>query len=362
MRRPTIVLSAALLVGAACLPARADADKAVADFKAGRYLDAAAEMQAIVDRSPGYDDGYYLIGLCMLRMGHPTEAENQFRRAIDIQPNRPAYYHGLGEALKAKADWARTIQATSEGLAHNPDPLTKFLLLKLRGSAWGALRRWGPAVRDLEAARRIKEEPSVLVTLAIAYFSTGAYSAAIPPLLTAMQQAPEDPTALRLLAESYLRIAGGETDPVKKQSEYVQSLEYARRLASVVQNNLEAIHLIGRAALGAGRLSQAESVFRYVLAHDPHQCYAMVNLGRTYFAAEQWAEAEVYLRRAAICAPRMGVVYETLGELYLRRGMTQAAAEAFRRAEEIDPTDLDPEAYGAERHNTPGSIPVSTPR
>jgi tetratricopeptide (TPR) repeat protein len=361
-RVPPVARVVALLIGVAWLPVRADVDKAHADFKAGRYLDAAAEMQAVVDRSPGYDYGYFFIGHCMLKMGHAPEAEVQFRRAIDIKPSRSEYYQGLAMALKAEADWARTIQATTEGLARGQDTPSRYALLKLRGYAYGALQRWERAVQDLEAARRIKQEPSVLLMLGKAYFSNGDFAAAVPPLLAGLSYAPEDATVLRLLAESYLRVAASDHNPTRKRLEYVESLGYAQRLTSIVPSDLDAIALIGRAALGAGRLAQAESVFLHVLQHDPRKCYAMVNLGRTYFAAERWTEAEAFLRKAAACAPRMAEVYETLGELYLKRGLTQAAADAFRRAEEIDPTDRNPRAFGAERHNPPGSIPVSGPR
>jgi len=130
----------------------------------------------------------------------------------------------------------------------------------------------------------------------------------------------------------------------------------------VARNDLDAVHLVGRAALGAGHLQQAESVFLHVLTQDPRQCYAMVNLGRTYIAAAQWAKAEAFLRKGAMCAPRMADVYESLGDLYLKLGRTQDAAEAFRRAEEIDPSPQDPKAFGALPNNPPGTIPVSAPR
>lgn len=355
-------VAVALLAGAIGRPAWAGADKALADFKAGRYLEAAAELQALVDRSPGYAYGYFLLGHCMLKMRNVDDAKRQFRRAIDLDATRPEYYQGLAMALQAESDWQRTIEVTSEGLSRGQDARTRAALLTLRGYAWGALQRWDKAVADFEAARRIHEEPRVLVMLGKAYFATGAYVAAIPPLLAALGYAPEDPAILRLLAESYVRVAGNEPDPARKKLEYEAALGYAQTLASVTPNDLEAVHLVGRAALGAGRLAQAESVFLHVLLHDPRQCYAMVNLGRTYIAAQQWAKAEAFLRKSATCAPRMAVVYESLGDLYLKLGRTQDAAEAFRRAEEIDPSEQDPNAFGALPNNPPGTIPVSGPR
>jgi tetratricopeptide (TPR) repeat protein len=338
-RRGVRVASAlALIASLGAFPARGDEKDALAAFKAGRYLDAAAEIQAVVDQSPGYAYGYFLLGHCMLKMRRTSDAELQFRRALRLDPSRAEYYHGFALALYASGNWPLMLRATDEGLKRAPDPRTRYALLALRGYAAGALRRWNDAVRDLEAAQRIHSEPWLLVFLGKARFATGAYAEAAVPLRQVLQLAPDDPAVLRLLAECFLRMAPNEQDAVRKRFDYLQSMAYAQRLASVTPDDLDAVHLVGRAALGAGRLDQAENVFRHVLAVNPRQCYALANLGRTYMAAGRWAEAEAYLRNASACAPRLTMVYESLGDLYLELGKPQEAAAAFRRAEEIEPT------------------------
>jgi tetratricopeptide (TPR) repeat protein len=246
------------------------------------------------------------------------------------------------------------VRATSEGLARARDLRTRYALLAIRGYAWGALRRWPDAVADLEEARRIHSEPWILVFLGKARFAMGDYAGAIPPLRQALQARPDDPAVLRLLAESLLRLAFEEPDAIRKRFTYTESLGHAQRLASVAPNDLDAVHLVGRAALGAGHLDQAENVFRHVLANQPRQCYALANLGRTYMAAARWAEAEAYLRKAAACAPRLTTVYESLGDLYLQIGKPREAAAAFRRAEEIEPI--------RRASDLPATVPVFAPR
>lgn len=362
-RRATGRLAAGALL--ACLPwaaSRADVNRALQDFKAGRYLEAVAELQAEVDRSPNYAYGYFLLGHCKLKMRLPADAEQHFRRALELGPARPEYFQGLAMAMKAEADWARTIEAATAGLSRGQDARTAYALLSLRGYAWGALQRWDETVKDLEAARRIRQEPWVLVLLGKAYFNMGAFGPAIAPLKAALDSDSDNAAVLRLLAESYLKVAGDDPDAARKKLLYGEALGYAQRLAAATPDDLGAVHLVGRAALGAGRLAQAESVFLLVLAHDPRQCYAMVNLGRTYMAAERWPEAEAFLRKAAACAPRMAVVFETLGDLYLHRGLTQEAAEAYRRAEEIEPTPIGPNARTASPRTPPRTTAVSAPR
>jgi len=351
VRGSTVRAGWALMLTAAVFarPSRADTDDAVAAFKAGRYLEAAAEIQSVVDRTPGYSYGYFLLGHCLLKMQRTTEAELQFRRALSLDPQRAEYYQGLVLALNASGKWPVTIGVATQGLAHAQDGRMRQALLALRGYAWGGLRRWDLASQDLEEARRIHSEPWLLVLLGKARFESEEWAAAIPPLRQALQTAPDDPVVLRILAESFLRLAADEDDAVRKRFDYLQAVGYALRLTSVVPNDLDSLHLVGRAALGAGRLDQAENVFRHVLSINPRQCYALANLGRTYMAAARWAEAEAYLRQASACAPRMTAVYESLGDLYLKVGKPQEAAAAFRRVEEIEPTHEGGEAREAIR-------------
>lgn len=343
-------LAVAAIVLAAARPAAADLPKALSDYKAGRYLEAVAELQAIVDRSPGNAYAYFLLGHCLLRMHHPDDARAQFQRAIDLDPSRAEYFQGLALSLKTSADWERAIQTASDGLARAVEPGTRYALLGVRGYAYGAVNRWTDAVRDLEAARRIRSEPWLLVLLGKAYFSLGEHERAIPPLKDALEAVPDETEVLRLLAESYLVRAGAEADPARKRILYVEALRHARRLYAARPADLDAIHLVGRAALGAGELQQAEGIFLHVLNHDPRQCYAMVNLGRTYLALERWSESETFLLKAASCAPRMAVVFESLGDLYMKRGLPQQAVDAYARAESLEPAPLPP------------SIPVRNPR
>src|SRR5262249_21662486 len=173
--------------------------------------------------------------------------------------------------------------------------------------------------------------------------------------------APDDPSILSLLVGSLLNVAAAESDPSRKRSLYAESVIAAQRLSAARPEDVEAIHLVGRARLGAGEPALAAELFRRVLALDPSRCYAMVDLGRALVALERWGDAEAALRQASLCAPRLGVVYETMGDLYLRQGMTHEAAAAFRQADDIEPGAPRPERLGR-RREIPATIPVNAPQ
>ena len=80
-----------LVVAAGLLAAShvsADAEQALRAFKAGKYVEASAMFQALVDESPGSAYGYYMLGNCLLKMREPVEAERSFRQAIERNGQR----------------------------------------------------------------------------------------------------------------------------------------------------------------------------------------------------------------------------------------------------------------------------------
>jgi len=329
---------AALLVLPMASVARADFEEAMNYFKSGKYVEAAAEFQTLVDNSPNYDSGYYMLGLSLLQMQKPAEAEKNFQKAIELNGEKFEYYHGLGKAYFDQKQYSNAVGTlkTAEPLA--TDPQTKFALYALRGYAYSALEAWSDAVEDLEKARAIRKDASVLTQLGKAYYGLGHNDKAAPVFREALKLRPNDATATQLLAESLISLGAATNDEPKKETLYREALQAAEKYAQMNPNSYEAHNLVGRAALGAQQFDKAEQSFRRVLAQKPDYCYAMINLGKTYIARERWADAEGILNDAAECAPRMALVYENLGFVVEKQKRLEEAIDEYEKAMQIKPS------------------------
>jgi tetratricopeptide (TPR) repeat protein len=328
----------ALLVLGAAGAARADFDQAMTYFKAGKFLEAAAAFQGMVDGAPSYDYGHYMLGHCLLRMGRPADAERSFRRAIEIRGDKPEYRHGLAVALKDQRRYAKALGALSGEEPLVRDRRTAYAFLALRGYLLAQLRRWGDAAGDLERALALKPDPILLDLLGKAYFALGRYDRAAGAFSAASDGAPADPRPCRMLSESLLQLAAAVPDPTRKKVLYTQAMAAAERLMRLQTGDPEAVFLLGRAALGAGRYAAAEAAFKSVLSVHPGACHVLVNLSRALLALERTGEAEAALRDASRCAPTMAEVSDGLGRVYYRQMRFAEALEAFRRADEIQPS------------------------
>lgn len=329
-----VVLAVAILPGIEA----ADGDQAMDFFRAGRLVEAASEFQAIVDEKPDDHHAWFMLGFCMLRANRPVDAEPMFRRALALDRSKPEYFHGLALSLRARGRHAEAIAVLGAGLETARDARSRFAMFSLRGSIEAALERWSSAIPDLELARTIKADPALLATLGRAYLASGREAQAVDVLEEALAINGEDGLTRRTLAESLLRLGGKSSDPVEKRTVYERALRHGEILAAQPSGDPDLRNIVGRAALGAGRLDIAERAFLDVLERAPGQCYAMVNLARVYVAGSRWTDVEAMLQRARACAPRLASVHETWGSALLRQARWAEAREAFLKAREIAPS------------------------
>jgi tetratricopeptide (TPR) repeat protein len=105
----------------------------------------------------------------------------------------------------------------------------------------------------------------------------------------------------------------------------------------------------------AGRLQQAESIYRQVLAVDPNHADALHYLGVLALQVGQPAAAIDSLRRAIAVNPHVAVFHGNLGSAYGAAGRMDEAIESFRTAIRID-------ANFADAHNNLGTALMKTGR
>ena len=317
----------------------ADFDQALDNFKRGKYVEAAADFQEIVDQQPEYDYGWFLLGMSFLKMNKFDDAESSIQKAIDLNGERFEYHHGLANARYKASNYAKTVAAlkTAESIAD--DASTQFALYRLRGLSYIALEKWADAVQDLDKAQKIKKDPVVLDRLSLGYYKLRHYDKALPVLRQAIQAKSNDATLLTRMTNSLLNLGAETRDEAKKASYFKEALTTAEKLQGIKGGDSDITNLVGRAAFGAKSFPKAEQAFRKVIAQKPDYCYAMVNLGKVYIAMERWADADSILADAAACAPKMAVVYESRGFALMKQKKLPEAIAQFNKAMEIKPSE-----------------------
>lgn len=350
--RCSIAVAAGLVALMCSVPATlADYERGLSAFKSGKYAEAAAEFQALVDQSPSYAFGYYMLGLSFFKMGKLNEAAENIKASIEIDGGRFERHHALANVYHAKKDHMKALKVLNEaeGLVDTDTKAIRFH--SLRGFVNAELDKWSDAVEDLEKARDVESTPEVLSYLGVAYYNLGHHDKAAPVLRQTVSNDPGNASAHLFLAESLLNLAREASGESKKKELYTEGLRIAKKYRAMSPDDYRAENLVGKAALGAGDYKAAEEAFRRVLNLEPGYCYAMVNLGKSYIAEERWERAESALRRAAECAPRMAVIHDSLGFALQKQGRLEDSLQAYRRAYQIEPSSSVKERMGIVEQN-----------
>jgi tetratricopeptide (TPR) repeat protein len=325
-------LAAAFVLAVAPI-AHANVDEGMAHFRSGEFAEAAAQFQTLVDQSPGYADGWFMLGVSFMKMDKLDDAENNLLKAIELNGDKFDYQHVLAKIYFDREQYSKTV-----GTLKTAEPLvtdkTRWSLYYLRGMSQAALEHWADAVGDLEKAKALKVTPALLDRLGLAYYEMGHYDKALPALEAALKESPSGQALLVRTTNALLNL-GAET---KKAAYYQEALRYAEKYDAAKPGTVDGTNLVGRSALGAKEYAKAEQAFKKVLSLKADHCYAMGNLGKTYAVQEKWAEAEQILTEATACAPRMAVAWESLGFTQQKQTKLELAIQSYEKAKSISPS------------------------
>lgn len=115
------------------------------------------------------------------------------------------------------------------------------------------------------------------------------------------------------------------------------ALETAKAALAADPENLDAMLLCGRIMRRAGRLGEAERLYRLILAHYPDCAPALGGLGAALGLLKRYTEAVAALRQAVAAAPDYFEAWAFLGEALLQQGQTAEAMDCLERSLEIRP-------------------------
>jgi len=144
------------------------------------------------------------------------------------------------------------------------------------------------------------------------------------------EAAPIHPPA-RYYLGSVLADQGHHTEAIGQLQSFIESQPPA----------LDQVHLaralLGRSLLREGRVEEAAAQYRTVLANDPDDLQAMVQLAQIHLRRQQFEEAIPLFRKVLSARPADPSTLGGLGIALASTGRLDEAIEVFRRALELDP-------------------------
>ncbi len=122
-----------------------------------------------------------------------------------------------------------------------------------------------------------------------------------------------------------------------------------RQILDAHPNNADALHLLGLAAYQAGRHERAVELIRGAIRNQPKNAQFLNNLGTVYLALAKPRKAVSCFYQALEIDPKSADAHYNLANALAEQGRPDAAIARYERALEIDPDSAD-------AHNNLGSV------
>ncbi len=101
-------------------------------FEQKRYEDALSHYQRVADFHSDSAESWANVALTYRMLGNKEEAEANYKRAIELEPDNEDYYYFLSEMYSENNQSAKAVEIIEEGLIHNPDSALLHMYLAMR--------------------------------------------------------------------------------------------------------------------------------------------------------------------------------------------------------------------------------------
>ena len=97
-------------------------------LRANRFVEAEPILQQAVRQHPDNARMHYLLGFALVGLQRHAEAAGSLRRAVELEPGEPSWWHALAKALREQDDDHGAIEALERALALGEDADLHFAL------------------------------------------------------------------------------------------------------------------------------------------------------------------------------------------------------------------------------------------
>lgn len=318
-------------------------------------------LRAALNLRANDERALWLLSQAERRSGDLEAAEATARRLVTQNPKSARGYSVLAEALEERRRYQTVVDALAPAMStfrSGQDPTSTLgLLLPHLGFAYQQVGQYDKAVSTFEEARKLApDDPAILGYLIQANLGAKNYSVAADLARQARTKQPDNLGLARLEAQALRQ--SGKTDQgiavleahlqkhaddpdayVAMALQYSDSNRGAQALKTILDAQTRFPDEAGLAFEHAAILekqkkyTEAETVFRQLIAKDPRHAAALNYLG--YMLAdrgERLDESVSFIKRALVLEPENGSFLDSLGWAYFKSGKLDLAEENLKRA------------------------------
>ena len=265
-----------------------------------------------------------------IAQGKLKDAQAALQDVMKVNPNYPGALILLAALNLEGGRVEQALQNLKEDEAREPASIQRSFLLSQAYAAKGDYRSAESQLQSiLGGAGAPAQKGVILQSLASIKLAQERYAEAAKLSTTALEISPRLPTALYVLAMSYV----GQKEPDKAIEAVKSRLDKAPDWAQGYQ-------VLGQVAQRAGRLPLAMDSFNRALSLDPKLTSAALGLGDTYWMNKQGDLARQQFEKVAQQESGRSYALARIGQIYEAAGDFGNARTSYEKALAADPDNL----------------------
>jgi len=303
----------------------------LAHFRAGRAAEAIDALSGAADRRHDFWEAYYLRGAVFLSIGGASEAESDFRTALDLAPDAGLAREALTELYLDQSEPEKALALVEDEIAARPGEARTYLRLAdvhhLFGRNADAIEAVGQALdRDGNLPEAYLRLGELWLDEAVERGDTVAAEKALAALSTAAKMDPSSGAAALALGRAHLAL--GDED---------RGFAELQRASQATPVPAEALRLLGDLYRARRNPTEAVTAYHVYLKLSGDSAVVLEQLGDAYLeSGNPLIAAEVYLRLGAL-EPRRVTPVVKAARAYLIVGDRESAERTCRRGLAANP-------------------------
>jgi len=291
------------------------------------YSGGLAELEKMLAEEPGDLDA-------QLRMALIYGEKKEFPKAIELiqgvlkaRPAELKVRDYLGYLYEETKDFSKAAEAYQLNIHLDPSYSDSHMHL---GVLQYRLKAYSAAIAHLaDATRSNPKQPEPFIVLGLAYLQTEQFEQSSNTFEEGIRHHPKNADLHFNLGTAY--------DKLNRFDDVVKSMEMALALDP---HHADALNYLGYSYAERGiKMEQALSMTRQAVALKPDNGYYVDSLGWAFYKVGQFNEALTEIKRAVALVGDDPVIYEHLGEIYVKQLKLSEAKEAWLHSLELDPSN-----------------------
>lgn len=291
------------------------------------YAGGLAELEKMLEEDPGDLDAQLRMALIYGEKKDYTKAITQLTAVLKARPTELKIRDYLGFLYEELKDYPKAMDAYQFNLQLDPTFPESHIHL---GVLQYRLKQFPGAIAHLSDAVRLNpKQPEAHIVLGLAYLQSEQFEKATQAFEEGIRHNPKNADLHFNLGTAY--------DKLNRFDDLVRAMETA---LSLDPHNADALNYLGYSYAERGiKIDKAVSLTRQAVALKPDNGYYVDSLGWAFYKSGMLAEALTEIKRAVALVGDDPVIYEHLGEIYMKQERLAEAREAWLHSLELDPAN-----------------------